>query len=59
MARLTFRKSFRLGPIRSTLSNRGVSNSIGYKGLRLTADRKTGGIAAFILAFVAVLSALL
>lgn len=34
--KLSFRKSFRAGPFRTTLSNRGLTNSVGVGGLRLS-----------------------
>lgn len=32
--RISFRKSFRIGPFRTTISNRGITNSIGGGGFR-------------------------
>lgn len=32
--RISFRKSFKVGPFRTTISNRGVTNSIGGGGFR-------------------------
>jgi hypothetical protein len=32
--RISFRKSFKLGPFRTTISNRGITNSVGGGGFR-------------------------
>lgn len=32
--RISFRKSFKVGPFRTTISNRGITNSIGGGGFR-------------------------
>jgi hypothetical protein len=55
--RLTFRKSFRLGPIRTTLGSRGITNSIGAGGLRLSSKpTKWGAGTGFLAVLVAALS---
>lgn len=58
MARISFRKSFRVGPFRSTLSHRGITNSVGAGGLRIS-ESKPGFWQSFAFFFIAVLSAFL